>query len=54
MTEEKKSLNFIENIIEEYLEEKGVEAKIHTRFRKVDLLELWLGKKVRRLMQFAF
>lgn len=32
MAEERKSLNFIETIIEEYLEEKGVGAKIHTRF----------------------
>lgn len=32
MIEEKKSLNFIENIIEEYLEKEGEGAKIHTRF----------------------
>lgn len=32
MTEEKKSLNFIENIIEDYLSENGKETKIHTRF----------------------
>lgn len=32
MAEEKKSLNFIEAIIEEYLEAQGTGAKIHTRF----------------------
>lgn len=32
MTEEKKSRNFIENIIEEYLENQSDNAKIHTRF----------------------